>query len=170
MTQGVEFMAGTGKNRRRAFTLVEVLLVVVIIATLASIAVVALWPQKEGFDKDATQLKIEKVMQALNLYRLQLGYPTADQGLKALLEKPTFDDPIKDKAWRGPYLIQSLDDLKDQWQHDLIYKLDDVQDTSGTTHQVAHVYSFGPNGQDDSGEGDDIKNKAWEAETANATH
>ena len=154
-------------SRRAGFTLVEVLLVVLILATLAAVAVVAIWPRKAEFDIDATQLKVEKVVQGLKMYELKLGYPTEEQGLKALIEKPTFDDEAKGKLWHGPYTVESADDLKDQWGHDFVYKLADV--TSGdTTRKAPHVYSIGPNGQDENGDGDDIKNKSWAAETATA--
>lgn len=155
--------------RRKGFTLVEVLLVVLILATLAAVAVVAIWPRKQEFDKDATQLKIEKVMQGLEVYRLKLGYPKDADGLTALLEKPTFEDPAMDKQWNGPYIIQTADDLKDNWNHDLSYKLESV-DTGGTTVDKPRVWSWGPNGQDENGDGDDIKNKVWEAETTAANN
>ena len=54
----------------------------------------------------------------------------------------------------------SNEDLKDPWGGELVYKLEDVE-SGGRTRQVPRVYSIGPNKQDDSGEGDDIKNNAW---------
>jgi general secretion pathway protein G len=162
-------MAWRRNIRRGGFTLVEVLLVVVIIASLAAVAAIALWPQKEASDKDITSIRIEKVMQGLELFRMRLGYPTDEQGLKALLEKPAFDDAAKDKLWAGPYLVQSPDDLKDQWGHDLTYKLEEETDAGGQTRTVPHVYSWGPNGTDESGEGDDIRNKAWAAKAETAS-
>ena len=156
-------MTSNGR-RRRGFTLVEILLVVAIIATLATVAVVMIAPRREEAREKITKTKIQKVMAAVELFNNSVGsYPTAEQGLKALLEEPTFEDETMKGKWRGPYCSQS--DLKDQWGQDLVYKLDDVE-TGGTTRSVPRIYSFGPNKTDDSGEGDDIKNNAWAEESA----
>jgi hypothetical protein len=73
------------------------------------------------------------------------------------------------KNWHGPYLTAS--DLKDAWETPLTYKLEDVTDSSsGTTRKVPRLYSWGPNKNDDSGDGDDIKNKAWADESASTPH
>ena len=160
------------KNRRNAFTLVEVLLVVVIIAALAALAAVAIFPARNQANIDLTRAKVEKVMAKLELYAGKLDYPTDEQGLNALVVKPTFEKPEMEKNWFGPYL--SLSDLKDAWGNDLKYKLEDVTDssgTAGTTRKVPRVYSFGPNKTDDSGDGDDIINQAWADEkAASGTH
>jgi general secretion pathway protein G len=153
-------------NRRTAFTLVEVLLVVVIIASLAALAAVAIFPMRNQANVDLTKAKVEKVMSKIELYAGKLDYPTAEQGLKALVEKPTFEKPEMDKNWFGPYL--SYSDMKDAWGSDLTYKLDDVTDSSGNVRKVPRVYSWGPNKTDDSGEGDDIKNQGWADESAAA--
>ena len=145
---------------RRGFTLIEVLLVLVILAALATVAVVTLWPAKEEANINLTKLKIEKVILGLQRYSLNLGPPTEDQGLKALLEKPTFDDEKQGDQWHGPYC--TVDDLKDAWKKDLVYKIEEVT-TGDKTRPTPRIYSIGPNGNDEQGEGDDIKNSAWES-------
>jgi general secretion pathway protein G len=152
---------------RAGFTLVEILLVLAIIAGIAAVVIPNLLTAREQADVDQTHIRIEKVMGALERYATKLPYPTSEQGLKALVEKPTFDKPEQDKNWFGPYLNAS--DLKDAWDQDLSYKLEDVTDASGKTRQVPHIYSFGPNKTDDSGDGDDIKNKTWADESASAS-
>jgi general secretion pathway protein G len=149
---------------RKGFTLIEVLLVIVIVVSLATIAAVALWPAREEAKQDLTRLKIEKVMAAVERYASKLGYPTAEQGLKALLERPQFEKPEMDKDWHGPYC--SSDDLKDEWGNDLVYKLEDVDTGSGTTRKAPRIHSVGPNTNDENGDGDDIKDKNWQGETA----
>ena len=151
-------------NGRAAFTLIEILLVLGIIAGIAALVLPNLLTAREQAAVDETRIRVEKVMGALERYVTKLPYPTDEQGLKALVEKPTFEKPEQEKNWFGPYL--SASDLKDAWDQDLSYKLADVQDASGKTRQVPHVYSFGPNKTDDSGDGDDIKNKAWSDESA----
>lgn len=152
-------------RRRSGFTLIEILLVVLIISALAAVAVVTLTGSQETANINLTKTKVGKVVQALELYKIQLnGYPTEEQGLKALVEKPAFDDENLGKNWRAPFL--TLDDLKDAWGKDLVFKVIDEDTGSGTTRKKVHVYSVGPNGNDENGEGDDIKNSAWESESA----
>jgi general secretion pathway protein G len=155
-------MSRNGK-RRAAFTLIEVLLVIVILATLATIVVVTLWPKREEANIGMTKTKIEKVMGNLEEYANKFQkYPTEEQGgLKALITKPAYDKPELDALWRE--FCSSADDLKDTWGNDLRYKLEAVQ-SGNTTKEVPRVWSVGPNGQDENGEADDIKNHKWAQE------
>ena len=151
------------RNNRKAFTLVEVLLVVVIIAALAAVAFVVLGPAREEAKQGITKTQIAKIMSAIERYAGQLDYPTSEQGLLALVDKPTFEKPEMDKNWHGPYLTRS--DLSDNWGMELKYKLEEVTDSAGTTRKVPRVWSCGPNKTDDSGDGDDIKNESWASES-----
>ena len=152
--------------RASGFTLVEVLLVLAIIAGIAALVIPNLIGAREEAKIDQTRIGIEKVFGSLQRYSNKLDFPTAEQGLDALVTKPTFEDSTKDKSWFGPYC--DVSDLMDAWGTKLTYKLEEVTDSSGRTRQVPRVYSFGPNKTDDSGENDDIKNKAWQDETAAA--
>jgi general secretion pathway protein G len=151
-------------GRRSGFTLVEVLLVLAIIAGIAALLVPRLFEAKDEAKMDQTRIGIAKVMGALARYTNKLDYPTTEQGLDALVTKPTFDNPEKDKMWFGPYC--SASDLVDAWGTKLSYKLEEVTDSSGKTRQVPHLYSFGPNKTDENGEGDDIKDHDWQSESA----
>lgn len=158
-------MNGNRTARASAFTLVEVLLVLAIIAGIAALVIPNLMGAREEAKIDQTRIGIEKVFGAIQQYAMKFEYPTAEQGLKPLVEQPTFEDPAKAKEWRsGGYCNQS--DLKDAWGTDLAYKLEEVTDSTGRTSQKPRIYSFGLNKTDDQGEGDDIKNKAWQDESA----
>ena len=87
---------------RRGFTLIEILVVIVVIAILATLVAPNIF-QHVGAAKDATaKSQIEMLGAALDAYRLDNGhYPTTEQGLGALWEKPTVDPPAN---WRAPYL------------------------------------------------------------------
>jgi len=64
----------------------------------------------------AARAQIQNFMGALGTYKLDTGtYPTTDQGLRALREKPQDVN-----QWAGPYLQQELP--KDPWGHDYVYK------------------------------------------------
>ena len=145
-------------NNRKAFTLIEILLVIVILGMLATVAVMTLSGTREGAMQDTTSLKIEEIMQALEVYKMNVSvYPTEEEGLPALVTKPEFQDEAMGKKWRGPYLKKKTVP-KDAWGSDLSYRV--VEDET-TGRKRPRIYSFGPNKDDESGEGDDIKNEAW---------
>jgi general secretion pathway protein G len=89
-------------TRRSGFTLIEILVVIVVIAILATLVAPNIF-QHVGAAKSATaKSQIEMLGAALDAYRLDNGhYPTTEQGLNALWEKPTIDPPAN---WRAPYL------------------------------------------------------------------
>lgn len=164
-------------NRKRGFTLIEILLVIVILLLLASALVVFLLPQQEGAEKNTTKLLLNQVATALDTYRLNIGrYPTEqDGGLNALSTKPNFENQRLGEKWQGPYLKPGTK-LEDPWGHTLRYEVVD-KSVSGTGTADAgdnknvlpyKLYSVGPDGQPDTD--DDIKlipegDKATEAAT-----
>jgi len=147
------------RNRTtRGFTLVEVLLVIAILGVLAGVFAFTMSGRLDKSKIDAAGLLIDQIASKLGEYSIDIGhYPTEDEGgLKALVDKPTFDDETLAAKWVG-YIKRKQ--LKDPWGHELGYELVD-EEQGDTTRQVVHVWSHGPNGEDDSGEGDDIK--SWE--------
>lgn len=136
--------------RRRAFTLLEVLMVIVILGVLAALIV----PQFMGTEKrakvDLTKAQIEALGSDLERFRLHVGrYPTTDEGLAVLLTAP--DDEEVAEKWAGPYIKKPA---RDAWQNDLIYE------SPGTYNENSYdLSSAGPDQQ--AGTDDDIKN--WES-------
>ncbi|MDP7176329.1 MAG: type II secretion system major pseudopilin GspG [SAR324 cluster bacterium] len=93
------------KRRKRlgGFSFIEVMVVIIILGLLSSIVGVYLFDSAEQAKADATKTQIKGLETALDLYRLHNSrYPSAEQGLKALLEKPEVG--IIPKNWNGPYL------------------------------------------------------------------
>src|SRR6185295_1567703 len=86
---------GSRVRRQSGFTLIEILVVIVVIAILATLVAPNIF-QHVGAAKDATaKSQIEMLGAALDAYRLDNGrYPTTEQGLGALWEKPTIDPPV----------------------------------------------------------------------------
>jgi general secretion pathway protein G len=105
-------------NCRRGFTLIEVLVVVAILAILAAIVVPRVMDRPEEARRTKAKIDIGSIVQALKLYRLDNGsYPTTDQGLIALIQRPT-TNPVPPNWKQGGY----LDKLpKDPWEGDYLY-------------------------------------------------
>lgn len=89
---------------KRGFTIIEILLVVVIIGTLAAMMVPRLLGRSDQARKAAAKADIEvNIPTALKLYELDNGYfPSTEQGLEALFSKPSM--PPVPQNWNGPYL------------------------------------------------------------------
>jgi general secretion pathway protein G len=147
-------------RRQSGFTLIEVLLVIVIILMLAGALVVFVLPQQENAEKNTTKLLLQNVETALDTYRLNMGrYPTTEQGLDALLNKPTFENEKLGEKWAGPYLKPGTK-LEDPWGNKIHYELNDATATSGDDAASKNaprykLFSLGPDGQPDTA--DDIK-------------
>lgn len=102
-------LAGQRVRRRRtspsAFTLIEILVVVVVIAILATLVAPNVF-QHVGTARETTaRSQIEMFGAALDAYRLHTGrYPTTQEGLAALWTRPV----TAPATWRGPYLRKAL--------------------------------------------------------------
>jgi general secretion pathway protein G len=104
-------------RRTSGFTLIEILVVIVVIAILATLVAPNIF-QHVGAAKSATaKSQIEMLGSALDAYRLDNGhYPTTQQGLTALTDIPTVDTPVN---WRGPYLRKAVP--VDPWGEAYVY-------------------------------------------------
>ncbi len=150
-------MKRTVVNRSRtraAFTLLEVLMVIVIIGILAAFVVPALMGTQEGAKEDMTRNAVTSgLVTPLELFRTHIGrYPTSDEGLAALVTQPDSED-VEGK-WRGPY-VQDIAKLKDAWGNEFVYV------SPGEVNENSYdLSSPGRNGRP--GDDDDITN--WQKE------
>ncbi len=138
-------------NKRRAFTLLEVLMVIIIIGLLAAFVVPQFFNLEGGQKIKLTEAKVKTGLNgAINLFRTAMGrFPTSDEGLKALIEPPS--DEAEAKKWRdggGPWL--KAEDLKDAWEAELRYE------SPGQVNTDYDLSSSGPDKQ--FGTDDDITN------------
>jgi general secretion pathway protein G len=138
---------------RRGFTLIEILVVIVVIAILATLVAPNVF-RHVGAAKSATaKSQIEMIGAALDAYRLDNGsYPTTDQGLAALQIQPS-GDPAPTN-WRGPYLRKAVPN--DPWGHPYLYKSPGDVNPNGYD-----LLTYGADGKP-GGEGDDADVTSWQ--------
>ncbi len=89
---------------QKGLTLIEILIVVVILGVLASVIVANVADSPDKARVTAAKADVATIVQALKMYRLENGaYPTTEQGLRALVQKPT-TAPIPSNWKTGGYL------------------------------------------------------------------
>ena len=140
-------------QRRRGahagFTLIELMVVLVIIGVLAALIVPNVLERADDARITAARTDVNNVMQALKLYRLDnQRYPTTDQGLQALITKPT-TEPVPPN-WK-PYLEKLPND---PWGRPYQYL------NPGVKGEI-DVMSFGADGQP-GGEGKNADVGSWQ--------
>ena len=138
------------RARIRAFTLIEVMVVVAILAVLAALIVPKVMSRPDEARVVAARQDIASLLQALKLYRLDnLRYPTTEQGLAALVTRPTLA-PVPPNWKPGGYLERLP---RDPWGHPYQY-------LSPGLHGEVDVFSFGADNAP-GGEGFDADIGSW---------
>jgi general secretion pathway protein G len=105
--------------RRRGFTLIEILVVIIVLGMLAALVGPRILGRVSEAKGATARTQIELLGLALDSYRLDNGsYPTSEQGLAALNEKPA-REPLP-QNWRGPYLRKTIP--ADPWGRPYVYR------------------------------------------------
>ena len=139
------------RRRRDAFTLIEVLVVIVVIAILATFVAPSLFRNVGDARVATARTQIETFGTALDSYRLDNGsYPSTAQGLDALWQRPSVDPPMN---WRSPYLRKAVP--KDPWGRAYVYEAPGRVNPDGYD-----LLSYGADGKP-GGEGENADVLSW---------
>jgi general secretion pathway protein G len=143
------FTAASRRARQAGFTLIELMVVLVIIGVLAALIVPNVLNRADDARITAARTDIATLMQSLKLYKLDnLRYPTAEQGLQALVARPTAS-PVPSQ-WK-PYLEKLPND---PWGRPYQYA------NPGVKGDI-DVFSLGADNQP-GGEGNDADLGSWQ--------
>ena len=133
------------KRNCNGFTLIELMLVLVILATLATVVVPKFTNRSKQAKVTAATTDIANLELALDSFEIDISrFPTTSEGLRALVTKPSNAD-----EWKEPYIKRGVP--KDPWGNDYVYKQPGQYNKYGYD-----LSSAGPDGQ--RGGDDDIKN------------
>ncbi len=138
---------------RRGFTLIEIIVVVIILGLLVGLVGPEIVGRVGQSRTETARAQIEMLATQLDLYRLDNGsYPTTEQGLEALWEKPSAS-PVPGN-WRGPYSRREIP--PDPWGQPYVYRYPGVENPRGFD-----LLSLGADGQP-GGEEEAADIKSWE--------
>src|SRR5947199_6110072 len=142
----------TVRSKPQGFTLIEILVVIIVLGLLAALVGPRILGRVSEAKSATARTQIELLGLALDNYRLDNGmYPTSEQGLGALQEKPT-REPIP-LNWRGPYLKKAVPLAP--WGRGYLYNSPGERTASGYD-----LYTLGRDGQP-GGEGEDADITSW---------
>ena len=138
------------KREEKAFTLIELMVVVLIIGMLAWFVAPRAFKGLGKAQKSIARSKMSNIENALASFRLDCGrFPTQDEGFEVLLFEP---DDVEESKWDGPYLKRS--ELLDPWEHPYIYVAEGERNPGSFD-----LISLGADGeQDGEGDNEDIYN------------
>jgi general secretion pathway protein G len=144
--------ASVASRGRGGFTLIEILVVLAIIATLAALVGPSVFRNVGDSRTQAARSQLELFALALEQYRLDNHvYPATEQGLAALRTMPTTGEPPRN--WRGPYLRRVVPD--DPWGRAYLYEAPGRENP-----ETYDLSSLGRDGRP-GGEGEDADVTSW---------
>jgi general secretion pathway protein G len=150
-SEGTDHNRQVRRRRDAGFTLIELMLVLVILATLAAIVLPKFTGRSQQAKVTGAKTQISNFETALSTFEIDLGrYPTTTEGLRALVVKPSSDSD----GWLQPYLSRT-DIPLDPWGNEYQYRYPGQYNENGYD-----LYSVGPDHK--LGGNDDITN--WSSE------
>ncbi|MBW1982379.1 MAG: type II secretion system major pseudopilin GspG [Deltaproteobacteria bacterium] len=139
--------------REAGFTLIEIMVVIIILGILAGLIVPRIMGEPDKARRVKAKLQMESLAVALKKFKLDNGfYPSTEQGLQALVEKPSIGKMPQHYPEKG-YIPKVP---KDPWGNEYVY-------LSPGEHGDFDIISYGADGEE-GGEGKDADVRSWEIE------
>ncbi len=144
------------RSNHAGFTLIELMVVVIILGILALYIGPKIMGEPERAKRVKAKMDIATFETALKMYKLDNGvYPSTEQGLAALIEKP--ETGVIPKRWREGGYLEKRKISKDPWRNDFVY-------ISPGVHSDFDLISYGTDGVP-GGEGENNKDiNNWDIE------
>ncbi|OGT98124.1 MAG: type II secretion system protein GspG [Geobacteraceae bacterium GWB2_52_12] len=140
-------------NNRKGFTLIEIMVVIVILALLAALVGPKLMGRTDDAKITDARVQIKNIETALKLYKLDnSNYPSTEQGLDALITKPTVG--VIPRAYKDGGYLDSKKVPKDPWGSDYLY-------ISPGEHGDYDLFTYGSDGAK-GGEGKNVDITSWD--------
>lgn len=141
MLVGRRYLGGRARAQGRGFTLLELMVVLLILALLATIAAPRVTKYLRKAKTQTAKIQVHALSAAVDSFHLDTGrFPSGDEGLKVLMERPAGST-----SWDGPYL-KTQDSLVDPWGHPYLYRIPGQ-------HGEYDIYTLGSDNRE-GGEGD----------------
>jgi len=135
------------RPRQAGFSLIEILIVIALIAILATVTITNVGGIFEGGKEKAAAIFLQNSKAAFVSYKLDVGnYPNTEEGIAALLKAPAG----KEARWKGPYLEEVP---VDPWNNAYQYRFPGSKNINGA--RGYDIWSLGPDGAESA---DDIGN------------
>lgn len=140
----------TPTKQQRGFSLIEIMVVIVIMGLLLSYVAPKVFQNVEKAQQQKVQADFSSIKTALANYRLDnFVYPTSEQGLEALVTKPTIAP--EPRGWRSEGYLDKIP--QDPWQREYLYL------SPGENGRPFEIYTLGADGvRGGSGQDADISN------------
>jgi general secretion pathway protein G len=98
----------------RAFTIIEVIVIVVILGILAAVIAPRVLSRVGQSKQSVAKAGVASIVTSVTMYMADCGTPEAGASLSMLVENPG-----NVTSWKGPY-VNNADDLKDPWGHEYV--------------------------------------------------
>ena len=135
-----------GRAVRRAFTILELLIVIAILLAIGGIVLINVIGAKDRADIGVTQVQMQALEDALQRFRVDMKrYPSEEEGVVVLWSTTSLDDEEQASAWGGPYLEKPV--MKDQWGSEWVYR--NPSETEGLPYDLVSLGPDQAEGTDD---------------------
>lgn len=140
-------------TRQRGFTLIEIMVVMVILGLLVAIVAPNIMGRSDQAKVTVAKTQMSNIANALDLYRLDNGhYPSTQQGLEALVSKPSGNP--EPRNWNPDGYLKNVP--QDPWNSEYQY-------ISPGAERPYNLYSYGSDGRE-GGEGDAADLSVWDVQ------